>query len=124
MRVIARMLWTTVAIVFAMGFVARLLRGGQHVRRRYGWVPDDDLAAPAGGHSWGPRELPAEVQKTVGDMHYAMGQTPAAREHGPHESAAFDSTVPRDRDGLGAVLEQGEDAAAPAFGGRRGDVHG
>ncbi len=125
MRVIGRVLVGALAIVFAMGFLARLVRGGQRVRR-YAAAWEGEDAAPVGGHSWGPQVLRAEVQKTVGLMNYAMGQTPGAAEHEAHESPRFDRTVPRDRDGLRPAGggEQGEDAADPAYGGFRGGVHG
>src|SRR5688572_23010618 len=125
MRVICRMLVGALAIVFALGFVARLWRGGQRVQRRYAPAWEGEDAAPVGGYSWGPRILPAELQKTVGLMNYAMGQNPGAREHEAHESPRFDRTVPRDRDGLrpGPGSEQGEDAD-PAYGGARGGGHG
>src|SRR5688572_27203706 len=134
MRVITRMLVGTLAIVFAMGFLARLLRRRPVSRRRS--LPPAGLSGADSG--WGPLIMGPEVQKTVGAMTYAMGQMVEDAQHDGRESADRDPPLPGHGPRLRAARAaraaahgdelrhaDGEAAcAAPYEGGARADLHG
>jgi hypothetical protein len=122
MRVIGRVLFGTLAVVFAMVFIARLVRGGSprgrkfvqadrlpresspalpEIARSYLAAQPGGPALPAAGRRRQKRSGQAKVQKTVGAMNYVVCQSAPKPQHAPDESLAFTGAVPRCRSRTG-----------------------